>query len=81
MVLLIGAAALYLAASQSSDRPKVSVEWVLVAFIATTVLWLVSLAGAALLVVLVLGAYGLFARRWPETPAAGVGASGSLEAA
>ena len=81
MVLLIGAAALYLAASQSSDRPKVSVEWVLVAFIATTVLWLVSLAGAALMVVLVLGAYGLFARRWPETPAAGVAASGSLEAA
>ena len=81
MVLLIGAAALYLVASQSSDRPKVSVEWVLAAFIATTALWLVSLAGAALMVVLVLAAYGLFTRYWPEMPATAGAVSGSLKAA
>ena len=66
LVLLIAAAALYLADSQSSERPIVDIRYVLVGLIAITVLWWLSLFGLGLIAFVVLAAYWLFSHRWPQ---------------
>ena len=69
LVLLIAAAALYLVESQSSDRPVVEIKYVLYGLVALTSLWSLSLMGTSLTAFLIMGAYTLFSRRWPQ-PAA-----------
>ncbi len=71
LVLLIGAAALYLIASQSSARPPADMKFVLYPLIALTALFSLSLWGVSLMAFLVMGSFSLFARRWPQ-PAAQV---------
>jgi hypothetical protein len=69
LVLLIAAAGLYLADSQSSAHPVANIKSVLYPLIALTLLWSINLSGVSLIAFLVMGAYALFSQRWPE-PAA-----------
>jgi hypothetical protein len=66
LVLLIGAAGLYLAESQSSAHPVTDIKSVLYPLIAITVLWSLNLSGVSLIAFLVMAAYALFSQRWPE---------------
>jgi hypothetical protein len=72
LVLLIGAAALYLAATQASDRPITDIKYVLAPLVAITILWSLSLQGVGLMALLIMAAYSLFARRWPEPATAAI---------
>lgn len=81
MVLLIGAVGLYLVASQSSDRPIADVKYVLYSLLALTTLWALSLWGVSMTALLVMAAYSLFARRWPEPAGAVVSAPQRAELA
>jgi hypothetical protein len=70
LVLLIGAAGLYLIDCQSSARPVDNIKFVLYPLVAVTMLWSLSLWGVSLMALLVMASYSLFARRWPEPAAA-----------
>ncbi|HYM16370.1 MAG TPA: glycosyltransferase family 87 protein, partial [Dehalococcoidia bacterium] len=72
MVLLVGAAVLYARAAADAERP-VRIEPVLGAYVAVTALWLLSIAGAALMFAPILLAFALMLGRWPEQPAAARG--------
>lgn len=69
IVLLLGATALFLAADRSSAQPRADVQHVLLAFVAFTVIWMVSFAGVALMAFAVMGTYALFVRGWPASAA------------
>jgi hypothetical protein len=69
MVLLIGAAGLYLIDNQRTESPIVDIKYVALPLVAVTMLWALSIWGVSLIAFLVLAAYALFLQRWPE-PAA-----------
>ena len=78
LVLLIGAAALYLVASQSSARPLVNIKYIVAGLVAITLLSSLSLSGLSLTAFLIMAAYLLFSQRWPEPSAQAAAAPGPL---
>jgi hypothetical protein len=81
LVLLIGAAGLYLADSQSSAHPIANTKSVLYPLIALTLLWSINIAGVSLIAFLVMAAYTLFSQRWPEPAAEAATAPQQVELA
>jgi phage shock protein PspC (stress-responsive transcriptional regulator) len=69
MVLLVPAAALYLTASQSSAHPIVDIKYVLFGLVVVTLLWALTYAGLALMILPIMATYTALSLRWPE-PAA-----------
>jgi len=64
-VLLLAAAGLYLAADARSGSPRINVQHVLAGLVLVNSLWLLTIAGVPLMCFVVMGAYTLFAKRWP----------------
>jgi hypothetical protein len=81
LVLLVPAAGLYLAATQSSDRPIVDIKYVLYGLLAVTICWALILMGISLMAFLVMAAYALFSQRWPEPAAEAATAPQQVELA
>jgi hypothetical protein len=67
LVLLVAAAACYLAADARSGATRVREDHLLVGFVLLTALWLLGLAGVALLFVPVLATFTAIGRAWPRT--------------
>jgi hypothetical protein len=70
LVLLVPAAGLYLLASQLSALPIVSFKYVLYGLVVVTMLWALTYAGLALMILPIMAAYAVFSLRWPEPAAA-----------
>ena len=65
LVLLAGSGVLVVRAASDTDVP-IRTEWVLLAYIAVGALWMLSIAGIALMFVPVLAAFQLLALGWPR---------------
>jgi hypothetical protein len=67
IVLLFAGAGLYV-----RSEARVTVEHVLAAFVAVNALWLLTVASVPMAAFVVMGAYALFATRWPQQAAASI---------
>jgi hypothetical protein len=70
IVLLLAAAGLYLVADQSTRTPRVTLEHLLLGFVAINALWLLTIAGFPLMAFYVMASYTVLARRWSDVATA-----------